>query len=509
DDVPVLAIKGDAAKIMVAGKIAWIRISTDLIYVSTNQVVNPSYYANENGHYVHYISKNLTTSVSGGTKLELGPKNSKLQDNVKYYSYDGKYFYTNPELIAPDMNDGVANSAVNVNDPYYNYFQNLPFNSKAAATATQIDTYINANTQASSKLRNTGQAFINAQENYGINAMLMLAVAINESNWGMSTIAQEKNNLFGLNAVDSTPGQSANYFKTVAECIDLYASDWLAQGYADPQDWRYYGGMLGNKDMGANVKYASDAYWSEKAVAHMYTVDRGINSGTSKEWNAYSLGLFTSVNSVKNASGQEIYPITAPSSNGTLALYSGYTNTPIILKETNANDGKYEVWPERNNILNSSNNVPTLLPYNWNGGEYVSTSGVRVIATGFSEPVKPTGISTEFKSAKVSGSTLEMVSHASYANLVEAPMSVIKGQIVSTDGSSTIDLTVSKVNQYDYKFSVDTSKLVTGKTYRLMVTVDGKTEQSWNGDKKLPAKITVTGKVIEPILEGTRIAFKV
>ncbi|MGL6228331.1 MAG: N-acetylglucosaminidase, partial [Culicoidibacterales bacterium] len=297
DDVPVLEIQGDAAKIMVAGKVAWLRISSDLVFVSTNQIVNPSYYINENGHFVHYISKNLTTS--GGTKLELGPKNDKLQDNVKYYSYDGNYFYTNPETIGPDMNDGLANSAVNANDPYYNYFQNLPFNSKAVATAAQIDAYINANTQATSKLRNTGQAFIDAQEKYGINAMLMLGVAINESNWGMSSIAQSKNNLFGLNAVDATPGESANYFPTVAACIDLYASDWLAQGYADPQDWRYYGGMLGNKAMGANVKYASDAYWSEKAVAHMYTVDRGINGGSSKEWNYYSVGIFKIANSVK------------------------------------------------------------------------------------------------------------------------------------------------------------------------------------------------------------------
>ncbi|MGL6228740.1 MAG: glucosaminidase domain-containing protein, partial [Culicoidibacterales bacterium] len=376
DDVSVLAIQGDAAKIMVAGKVAWLRISSDLVFVSTNQIANPSYYANENGHFVHYISKNLTTPSSGGTKLELGPKNNKLQDNVKYYSYDGNYFYTNPETIGPDMNDGVANSAVNANDPYYNYFQNLPFNSKAVATAAQIDAYINANTQATSKLRNTGQAFIDAQNKYGINALLMLGIAINESNWGMSSIAQSKNNLFGLNAVDATPGESADYFPTVAACIDLYASDWLAQGYADPQDWRYYGGMLGNKSMGANVKYASDAYWSEKAVAHMYTVDRGINGGTSKEWNYYSLGWFTAPNSVKSSNGQVIYPITAPDSNGVLSLYSSYTNTPIILKETNASDGKYEVWPARNNTLSSSNNVPASLPYNWNGGEYISTSGV-------------------------------------------------------------------------------------------------------------------------------------
>ncbi|MGL4624304.1 MAG: N-acetylglucosaminidase, partial [Culicoidibacterales bacterium] len=382
DDVALLGIQGDAAKVLVSGKVAWIRISTDLVFVTPQQVTNPSYYVNENGNFVHFITKNLTNPNSGGSKITIGPANITLANGTKYYSYDGKYFYTDPEVIGPDMADGVANQAVNASSPYYNYFLNLPFNSKAVATAAQIDSYINANTQATSKLRNTGQAFIDAQEKYGINAMLMLGIAINESGWGMSDIAQTKNNLFGLNAIDATPGESANYFSSVAQCINDYASDWLAQGYADPQDWRYYGGMLGNKNMGANVKYASDPFWAEKAAAHIYTVDRGINGGNSKEWNYYSIGIFTTPNSVKNASGQEVYPITAPDANGVLSLYSGYTETPIVLKETDSSDGKYLVWPARNNILSSSNNVPTALPYSWNSNEYVNSSGINVINVG-------------------------------------------------------------------------------------------------------------------------------
>ncbi|MGL6228735.1 MAG: glucosaminidase domain-containing protein, partial [Culicoidibacterales bacterium] len=355
------------------------------------------------------------------------------------------YFYTNPETIGPDMNDGVANSAINANDPYYNYFQNLPFNSKAVATAAQLDAYINANTQATSKLRNTGQAFIDAQNKYGINALLMLGIAINESNWGMSSIAQSKNNLFGLNAVDATPGESADYFPTVAACIDLYASDWLAQGYADPQDWRYYGGMLGNKSMGANVKYASDAYWSEKAVAHMYTVDRGINGGTSKEWNYYSLGWFTAPNSVKSSNGQVIYPITAPDSNGVLSLYSSYTNTPIILKETNASDGKYEVWPARNNTLSSSNNVPTALPYNWNGGEYISTSGVNIITE-----IKPMQPVYSFDHVKISNKgNLEFYGWMISKNMNITNPNDMKIEFVLSNNGDQVLATASRWERHD------------------------------------------------------------
>ena len=40
-------------------------------------------------------------------------------------------------------------------------------------------------------------AFIENQNKYGTNALLMIGVAANESAWGCSRIAAEKNNLFG------------------------------------------------------------------------------------------------------------------------------------------------------------------------------------------------------------------------------------------------------------------------------------------------------------------------
>ncbi|HAX72445.1 MAG TPA: hypothetical protein DCY20_02845, partial [Firmicutes bacterium] len=272
-----------------------------------------------------------------------------------------------------------------------------------------------------------------------------------------------------------------------------------------PQDWRYYGGMLGNKNMGANVKYASDPFWAEKAAAHIYTVDRGINSGSSKEWNYYSIGIFKTANSVKNSTNQQVYPITAPDANGALALYSSYTETPIILKDTDASDGKYLVWPARNNILSSSNNIPTALPYNWNGNEYVSSSGVSVVNVG--KQIK--GISTEFKTAKVNGNVLELVSHVSYTNGEIAPENVISGKLVAKDGLETYNLAVSKVNQYDYKFTIDATKLSKGKEYRFVATADLGSEQVWNGNKPLPLTMKVDGAEIIPKLEGSRINFVV
>ena len=51
---------------------------------------------------------------------------------------------------------------------------------------------------------------------YGVNALVMFGIACNETAYGTSNIAKTKNNLFGLNAVDSSPGQSANYLQVLS-----------------------------------------------------------------------------------------------------------------------------------------------------------------------------------------------------------------------------------------------------------------------------------------------------
>lgn len=49
--------------------------------------------------------------------------------------------------------------------------------------------------------------------------LLSMGIAINESGWGTSWIAWNKNNIFGLNAVDSAPGISADTYASIDDCI--------------------------------------------------------------------------------------------------------------------------------------------------------------------------------------------------------------------------------------------------------------------------------------------------
>lgn len=120
--------------------------------------------------------------------------------------------------------------------------------------------------QPKNNLNTLGKYFIEAQNNYDINAIILLSIACLESTYGTSKLAVEKNNLFGIDARDSLQGQ-ANYgkdFETVEECID-HAGHRLGKQYLEKDPaatWRYCGG---NKDIwSVGKKWCSKSDWGDK-----------------------------------------------------------------------------------------------------------------------------------------------------------------------------------------------------------------------------------------------------
>ena len=141
-----------------------------------------------------------------------------------------------------------------------------------------------------SKLYGMGTYFYHAQEAGGANALLSLSLSRNETGNGKSPISINKNNGFGLDAVDSSPGESAKWYATFSSSILGYASKWITYGYAHARDWRYFGPQFGDKGIGMNVKYASDTYWSEKMAANYYSMDAALGL---QDYNYYQLGVVT------------------------------------------------------------------------------------------------------------------------------------------------------------------------------------------------------------------------
>jgi len=68
-------------------------------------------------------------------------------------------------------------------------------------------------------LKGIEEAVLEVEEKYGVNALFTIAVARLESGNGTTRIAQDKNNLFGLNALDSNPYKHAFSYDTKSESV--------------------------------------------------------------------------------------------------------------------------------------------------------------------------------------------------------------------------------------------------------------------------------------------------
>lgn len=116
-------------------------------------------------------------------------------------------------------------------------------------------------------LRGTGAAFVRAEEIYGINSLVLAAIAYHESAGGMSRIAIDKNNLFGLGAYDHAPYRHAFTYSTRQDSI-YYAANLLRNSYLSRWGRNYRGDNL----VAVGIRYASDPYWASKVGRCMWMI---------------------------------------------------------------------------------------------------------------------------------------------------------------------------------------------------------------------------------------------
>ena len=381
DDVPIIEDNGDVVKIEVSGYTGYIKKQEDdgslnIITVPMNQVNNLSHYTvNSDNELVHAISSDITSTPKYSYQT-LGTAPSFMNQNTKYYSYDGNYFYTDINQLMSDAKLDNHNNAINSNNPYYNYYQYLPGRSKTSYTADDINRYFEQYTPNDSLLRNTGSYFIKAQNEYGTNAALLVGIAMNESDRGTSNLAKTKFNVFGTNAKDGYV-EGADKFSSIEECIIRVSNYSFSNGYFNPKSWKYNNSSLGNKSLGANVRYASDPFWSEKAISRMYQLDKFLGGDTGlKDYNRYLLGMYTNETSIKNTSNKELYSI-LPQNTRTKNTCKGQVgDTTIVLNEKDINN--YSVRPDRI-VPMTETNINGDGTYLWDREGIVSKNNIKLI----------------------------------------------------------------------------------------------------------------------------------
>lgn len=313
-------------KISYNGSEAWIA-KTDSVTVLTGSNSLGTYYNHygPTGNLIHHFTY-YNGSGYGDTFTNLGTAPSFLTKDVRYYSFDGIYFYSSVTSMLDDYRAGKYSGSVNYNSPYYAYYVYLPSHSVTGYTASDLDNIIaskgyNAST---SKMYGTGQYFKEAEATYGQNALMMFSTAMNESANGTSKIAMDKNNLFGYGASDSNPYDGAYSYDSPRDSIMDYAKR-TGSNYSLVTGAYYYGGHYGNKSSGRNVKYASDPYWGEKQASNSFLSDLDYGG---KDFNSSTIG-------VTNKSFAGVWVFDKPERSDAAHIYS--------LKNPNSNADVYDV----------------------------------------------------------------------------------------------------------------------------------------------------------------------
>ena len=276
-------------KISYNGSDAWIA-KTDSVTVLTGSTGLGTYYNHygPSGNLIHHFTY-YNGSGYGDTFTNLGTAPSYLTKDVRYYSFDGNYFYSSVTAMLDDYRSGTYSHSVNANSPHYSYYVYLPSHSVTGYTAEDLDNIIASKgyTASTSKMYGTGKYFKEAEATYGQNALMMFGTAMNESANGTSKIAMDKNNLFGYGASDSNPYDGAYSYNSPRDSIMDYAKR-TGSNYSLVTGAYYYGGHYGNKSSGRNVKYASDPYWGEKQASNSFLNDLDYGG---KDFNSSTIGV--------------------------------------------------------------------------------------------------------------------------------------------------------------------------------------------------------------------------
>ncbi|HPU00633.1 MAG: hypothetical protein GX890_07965 [Firmicutes bacterium] len=148
----------------------------------------------------------------------------------------------------------------------------MPVLTKSSFTAKQYERAWNS--LGAHGLKGTGPFLVRAEELYGVNSLVLAAIAYLESAGGMSKLAREKNNLFGLGAGGANPYQNALLFSSKEECI-YYAARLLRNSYLI-RGSRNYGG---NNLQAIGPRYAEDPLWAEKVGRAMSKIARAAIPG--------------------------------------------------------------------------------------------------------------------------------------------------------------------------------------------------------------------------------------
>ncbi|WP_042350949.1 S-layer homology domain-containing protein [Bacillus massiliigorillae] len=270
-------VTSDDSKITVkvAGQIGYVNQSDAYLQPEVTTENRSYYVVDAQRNLKHYIYNPVTKQSAS---YIYGKAPVALAAGEKYYSWDGATFV---------KEDGTEVGT------FYQYFNVLPYRTATNYSAAELDAIIMKKLQyveslyknnpkgyakykdatKKSKLLGLGSILKDFEKYHKINALMVLSKAVIESDYGMSTNAQTKNNLFGIKVYDSNPS-AGSVFKTTRDCVAELVNQYLNKKYVPVDGMFANSGILGNKARGVNVRYATDPNWGQKISGTMYSLDK-------------------------------------------------------------------------------------------------------------------------------------------------------------------------------------------------------------------------------------------
>ncbi|MBQ6560704.1 MAG: glucosaminidase domain-containing protein, partial [Erysipelotrichaceae bacterium] len=298
-------------------KKAYFKLSGDIGSVNIDDVTLHPYESlkAKPSHY-HYGNGLLTHNIRTETDSDFIAYAVELHDTIvlpegDYFSYDGHHFYNDFYLMSDDYRDGTYDNSVN-EEPYYNYYQYLPYRSYSNCNEEEIRAYLSetlgldqrldnyldwnhdgANDEVNrSQLVGTEGDFIACQDLYGANALLLLSSAIYESSYGKSLKSYDRNNLYLSAAYENEEEAETDRYAAVSDSIYSFSKYLISARFGDHLRKDYSGTFLGNKLGGINVNYSLDPYYGEKIAAVYDRLDQTLEN---HDRDVYALGLVIDV----------------------------------------------------------------------------------------------------------------------------------------------------------------------------------------------------------------------
>ena len=388
----------DGAYLYTDNENVYFKIANDVGYSNIKNVtlipyeelnVKISLYHTDDQYLYHNIKTQLNYEYcSNSLKIDFIPE--FLNDNSDYFSYDGHYFYDDFYLMINDYRqDSYTNSLNEI--PYYNYYQYLPYRSITNYDYKVLESYfynvlnINGSLVRYNDINNDGATdeinrsalygvvddFYVYQNIYGANALMLIAGAINESNYGKSYASFYNNNLYSLSAYDSF-NQTNNRYTSITSSIHSYAKYFVSNRYSNHNRLDYCGSFVGDKESGINSTYTLDHYYGERLASTYFDLDNKLGL---LDYNSYCIGVVDKSFNIYNDEDLDDYKYSISNDRKlSFVILEEYDNSFLIQLDDASNDEYLYDYKDCCGYI-SKNDISIIINNgNYNNPEYVNVT---------------------------------------------------------------------------------------------------------------------------------------